>query len=58
MAPESIVRIARSERSRPSQAMRGSACKLLRPAGCTVPEIADTALDFLAKQNLPAHPTA
>ena len=35
--PDSITRIMRSERSRPSQAMRGSACRLVRPAASTMP---------------------
>ena len=31
--PDSITRIMRSERCRPSQAMRGSACRLVSPLG-------------------------
>src|SRR5258708_11898024 len=42
--PESSTRMTRSERCRPSQAMRGSACKLVRPSGSTMPGIADAAL--------------
>ena len=42
--PESITRMTRSERCRPSQAMRGSACRLVRPSASTTPGIVDTAL--------------
>ena len=37
IAPDSITRMARNERSRPSQEIRGSANRLLRPAGSTTP---------------------
>ena len=33
IAPDSITRIMRSERCRPSQATRGSACRLVQPFG-------------------------
>src|SRR6476661_2138389 len=44
VTPERITRIARSERCRPSQATRGSTCRLVRPSASTMPEIADAAL--------------
>ncbi len=51
-APDRIARMARSERCRPSQAIRGSACRLVRPSASTTPGIADTAL---AKAGLLSH---
>ena len=41
VTPDSITRIMRSERCRPSQATRGSACRLVRPSVSTTPGIAD-----------------
>src|SRR6266403_739944 len=42
--PERITRMARNERCRPSQAIRGSTCRLVRPSASTMPDIADAAL--------------
>src|SRR5258705_4514704 len=44
VAPGRIKRIARSERCRPSQAIRGSTCRLVRPSASTIPDIAEAAL--------------
>src|SRR5260370_41794995 len=44
VAPERITRMARSERCRPSQAIRGSTCRLVRPSASTIPDIAEAAL--------------
>src|SRR5712675_1443667 len=44
VAPERITRMARSERCRPSQAIRGSTCRLVLPSASTMPDIADAAL--------------
>src|SRR5260370_872890 len=62
--PERITRMTRSERCRPSQAMRGSACGLVRPSVSTTPDIADTALAkpassaiAICRRRQRAHPT-
>src|SRR5258707_9382625 len=44
VTPERITRMARSERCRPSQAIRGSAYRLVRPSAWITPDIADAAL--------------
>src|SRR5258707_8082015 len=44
VTPERSTRIARSERCRPSHAIRGSTCRLVRPSASTMPDIADAAL--------------
>ena len=44
LSPDSITRIIRIEPSRPSQATRGSAWRLVRPSGSTTPPMVEAAL--------------